>query len=158
MTNASPRFWLLLMLALALLIQNIAFAVESLEPETLTLHDQQRHSIHQTTSIGLIDLDRIIQPITTITEFANGRKEFNVGNGFVVGRYYFTVYHNLTSFSASGASKKTIYLDGMPLTPVYAHAEKDVAVFVLPDNVCAKYCNDLSFGTMSTLEPDQRVY
>jgi hypothetical protein len=108
--------------------------------------------------VSVDDLDRIVQPITTITEFPDGKREVNLGSGFVVGRQYFTVQHNLAYHSPLVSAKTTSYLDGMRLTPSYVNVEQDVAVFELPIALCTRYCNDLSFGVMPELTRDRKVY
>jgi hypothetical protein len=108
--------------------------------------------------LGVADLDRIIQPITTVTEFPDGRRTWQVGSGFIVGRHYITVHHNLSSVSATAATRTTIYLDGIPLTPSYTHAEYDVAVFDLPAALCTRYCNEMSIAPMPELTRDHPIY
>ena len=112
----------------------------------------------QGSRLGVADLDRIIQPITTVTEFPDGRRTLQVGSGFIVGRHYITVHHNLTSVSSTASIRKTIYLDGIPLTPSYTHAEYDVAVFALPEELCERYCNAISIDTMPELTRDHQIY
>jgi len=112
----------------------------------------------QGSHLGVADLDRIIQPITTVTEFPDGRRTVQVGSGFIVGRHYITVHHNLTSVSSTASIRKTISLDGIPLTPSYTHAEYDVAVFDLPAELCKRYCNEISIDTMPELPPDHQIY
>jgi hypothetical protein len=112
----------------------------------------------QGSRLGVADLDRIIQPITTVTELPDGRRILQVGSGFIVGRHYITVHHNLTSVSSTASTRTTIYLDGIPLTPSYTHAEYDVAVFELPEELCARYCNKILIDTMTELTRDHQIY
>jgi hypothetical protein len=112
----------------------------------------------QGSHLGVADLDRIIQPITTVTEFPDGRRILQVGSGFIVGRHYITIHHNLTSVSSTASPRKTIYLDGIPLTPSYTHAEYDVAVFELLEKLCERYCNKIAIDTMPELTCDHPIY
>ena len=64
----------------------------------------------QGSRLGVADLDRIIQPITTVTEFPDGRRIVQVGSGFIVGRHYITVHHNLASVSSTAAIRKPFTL------------------------------------------------
>lgn len=148
----------LLVLGLALAAQDAPLAQElhARVQDALPMSLEQRPP--KGSRLRAMDLDHIVQPITTVTEYPDGRKEVNTGSGFIVGRRYFTVQHNLTSITPSASGRKTIYLDGIPLTPSYADAEYDVAVFELPDDLCERYCNHVSFGTMPELQQDRKVY
>lgn len=109
-------------------------------------------------SIERNDLDRIIHPVTTITKTPDGKRHLTVGSGFVVGRRYFTVSHNLGAHPLGPPHMRTIYLDGTPITPSYANPELDVAVFTLPPALCQRYCNNLVFNPTPQLERDRKVY
>ena len=158
MTKSATRCLLGFLIGLVLVCQGTPFAIEASFEERRVLSGRLDSWAYSDYRMNSFDLDRIIQPITTVTQFPDGKKELNVGSGFIVGRRYFTVYHNLTSFTTSPSARKTIYLDGIPMMPSYTQVEKDIAVFDLPDALCAKYCNHVSFGKMPPLERDRKVY
>ena len=106
----------------------------------------------------LTDLERIIRPLKTVTETADGRRELTLGTGFIVGRHYFTVEHNLAGAVAPPDAAKTIYLEGTAVAPSFADAGTDLAVFALPDGLCQRYCNDLALVDGPELLRDQKVY
>ena len=148
--------------ALSLLVLGFALmAPEALLAQKLHVQAQSvpaASRMPQGSRLGVADLDRIIQLITTVTEFPDGRRTVQVGSGFIVGRHYITVHHNLTSVSSTAATRKTMYLDGIPLTPSYTHAEYDVAVFDLPKELCERYCNEIAIDTMPELTRDHQIY
>lgn len=105
------------------------------------------------------ELDKIVQAITTVTEFAGGQQERNRGSGFVVGDRFFTVNHNLTTAFPSLKVKSTSFIDGMSVTdPVFSNEEQDVAVFNLPEKLCVKHCNNTEVSYAPNLAPDTKVY
>jgi Trypsin-like peptidase domain len=148
--------------SLFLLALGIALTVpDALLAQVLHAPAQSRPAASQrplNSRLGVADLDRIIQPITTVIEFPDGRRTLKVGSGFIIGRHYITVHHNLASVSSTASARKTVYLDGIPLTPSYTHAEHDIAVFDLPEELCERYCNEMSIGTMPKLTRDQQIY
>lgn len=104
-------------------------------------------------------LDKIVQPITTVTEFVGGQQEKNRGSGFVVGNRFITVHHNLTTSFPSLRLKSTSFIDGMSVTePVFADAQSDVAVFELPDKLCVKHCNQTEVSYAPDLSTGRSVY
>jgi hypothetical protein len=147
-----------LSLALTIMVQAapIAQRLDAVADESVPLHAAPVGLGRSGAAVD--ELARIIRPITTITEFRNGKREFLRGNGFVVGRRYFTVHHNLGPAASSAPATMQTYLDGVPISPSYASAETDVAVFDLPADLCEQHCNDLSFGEMPELERDRRIY
>lgn len=102
-------------------------------------------------------LAEIVRLVRTETEFADESIELNVGSGFVAGRYFFTVYHNLIA-SRDGFVKQTVSVDGDTLKPVFIDPYQDVAVFELTDELCRRHCNDLTFDTIPTLEYGRPVF
>jgi hypothetical protein len=106
----------------------------------------------------LTDVERIIRPLRTVTETADGRRELTLGTGFIVGRHYFTVEHNLAGTVAPPAGARTIYLEGTAVAPSFTDAGIDLAVFALPDGLCQRYCNDLALVDGPELLRDQKVY
>ena len=106
-----------------------------------------------------VELDKIVQSITTVTEFIGGQEERNRGSGFVVGNRFFTVHHNLTTSFPSLRVKSTSFIDGMSVTePVFSSEEQDVAVFELPDRLCARHCNNTEVAYSPKLNPSRKVY
>jgi len=103
-------------------------------------------------------LDRIVQPIITIVERANGTQSVRTGSGFVVGRNFYTVQHNIGASTVGPNVQRTILIDGVAVSPMYSDSEHDLAVFKLPDSLCARLCNRLSFGPMPALERERPVF
>lgn len=122
------------------------------------LSDHRTRTVSKEGNVGFDDLEHIVQPITTITEFPDGMKTVHLGSGFVVGRRYFTAYHNLSHRNPGLSTRTTTYLDGIQLIPSYANVEQDIAVFELPIALCTRYCNDVSFGLMPEVIRDRKVY
>ncbi len=105
------------------------------------------------------ELDKLVQPITTVTEFIGGQQERNRGSGFVVGNRFFTVHHNLTTSFPSLRVKSTSFIDGMSVTqPVFFNKEQDVAVFDLSDRLCVKHCNKTEVDYSPNLKKARKVY
>ncbi len=106
-----------------------------------------------------VALDKIVQPITTVTEFVGGQQERNRGSGFVVGNRFFTVNHNLTTAFPSLRVKSTSFIDGMSVSnPIFSNEEQDVAVFDLPDRLCIKYCNNTEVEFIPDFSRERKVY
>ncbi|NNE45606.1 MAG: trypsin-like peptidase domain-containing protein [Rhodothermales bacterium] len=103
-------------------------------------------------------LYRIIQPITTATEYANGIVEYNNGNGFIVGNRFYTVNHNLASSNHVPKLRKTSYVNGVVVRAMRVSADHDLAVFPLPDELCKSHCNDLSLNEHVTVQQGQEVF
>jgi len=109
--------------------------------------------------LRLVELDKIVQSITTVTEFIGGQEERNRGSGFVVGNRFFTVHHNLTTSFPSLRVKSTSFIDGMSVTkPVFSNKDQDVAIFDLPDRLCARHCNNTEVAYSPNLSPSRKVY
>jgi len=91
------------------------------------------------------------------------------GTGFVMGDKYYTVDHVVSKYEkmlVSGAltlvvpverEKEITSIDDIPLEEIVNDRNADVAVFRLPKELCAKYCNDLAYST-EPLEIGQQVY
>lgn len=108
--------------------------------------------------IDAVTLDRIIQPITTVTEYADGSVEYNNGNGFVVGDRFFTVNHNLAPAGNVHTLRRTSFVNGVAIRAVYESAKHDLAEFRLPAELCREHCNALSLNERPTLEHGQEVF
>ncbi|GEM_PF-7024595 len=105
------------------------------------------------------ELDKIVYPITTVTKFVGGQEERNRGSGFVVGNRFFTVNHNLTTAFPSLRVKSTVFIDGMSVPqPILADKVHDVAVFELPEKLCARHCNDKEVDFAPNLTVSKKVY
>ncbi len=102
-------------------------------------------------------LAEIVQLVRTETEFADHSVEFNVGSGFVIGKYFFTVYHNLLA-SRDGFVRQTISVDGIALSPVFMDEYQDIAVFELTGELCRRHCNELRIDDAPTLEHGRPVF
>ena len=106
-----------------------------------------------------IELDKIVQSITTVTEFIGGQQERNRGSGFVVGNRFFTVHHNLTTSFPELRIKSTSFIDDMEVAqPVFSNEEHDVAVFDLPEKLCARHCNSTEVAYTPNLKRSRKVY
>lgn len=110
---------------------------------------------------GRIDSDvltKIIRPISTVTEFADGRVEHNDGSGFVAGSRYLTVNHNLEPYRDDGVVRRTSFLDGVAINPLFGDPTEDLAVFDLPPELCESECNDVALDGNVALEPGDRLF
>ncbi len=136
-----------------------AAGIGSLSPLTSAM--EFRQSIwHDRAGSGTVQkntLADIVQPVRTETEFSDHSVEFNIGSGFVIGRYFFTVYHNLLA-SRSRFIRQTISVDGVALSPIFVDENQDIAVFELTEDLCRRYCNELRVATAPTLERGRPVY
>ena len=103
-------------------------------------------------------LDRIVWPIVTVVERTDGSHSLRIGSGFVVGRNFYTVAHNIGTSSVGSDVHRTILIGGVAVSPVYSDFEHDVAVFILPDELCTRMCNQLRFGPMPALERERPVF
>ncbi len=122
------------------------------------LSEHRTRTVSKGRDVGVADLEHIVQPITAITEFPDGTKTVHLGSGFVVGRHYFTAYHNLPHRNPGLTTRTTTYLDGIRLIPSYVNVEQDIAVFELPIALCTRYCNKVSLGVMPEVIRDRKVY
>lgn len=102
---------------------------------------------------------RLMRPITAMITFADGSTEVKHGQGFVVGKRLFTVYHTLAPRMKNAAPiKREIYVAGVLMTPVYTHSTHDVAIFEMPDALCEPHCNVLAVESVPALRPGPQVY
>ncbi len=116
-----------------------------------------RHAFAASSSVHRNSLADIVQLVRTRTEFPDRSVEFNVGSGFVVGRYFITVYHNLIA-SRSRFVRQTVSVDGVPLRPIFVDKNQDIAVFELPEELCRRYCNQLRVAVAPSFERGRPVY
>ena len=91
------------------------------------------------------------------------------GAGFVMGKRYYTVDHVVSQYEKVYRTpvmnltipiereKEITSIDDIPLEEIVNDKNADVAVFRLPKELCAKYCNDLAYST-EPLEIGQQVY
>lgn len=100
-------------------------------------------------------LDRIVHPIVTHVDHGDGSRQVSVGSGFVVGQRFYTVNHNI---GAGPGARRTILIEGVEVSPAFADTDHDLAVFILPDELCARLCNLLRFGSMPALERNRPVF
>ncbi len=103
-------------------------------------------------------LSKIIRPISTVTEFSDGRVEHNDGSGFVAGSRYLTVNHNLEPYRADGVVRRTSFLDGVVINPVFGDPTEDLAVFELPPELCESECNDVALDVNVSLDTGDRLF
>ncbi len=97
--------------------------------------------------------------ITAIMTFADGTTEVKHGQGFVIGNRLFTVYHTLAPrIKNTPPTKREIYVAGQLMTPVYTHSAHDIAIFEIPETLCAPHCKALTPSDLPRLSPDRQVY
>jgi hypothetical protein len=111
-----------------------------------------------TPQLTIEELDRIVQPIMTITEHENGVREYNKGSGFIMGERFYTANHNLMPAHASPSRKRTSYLEGVPIKPLFTDPDQDIAIFPVPDILCARLCNHVSSSGSYEFAQDRRVF
>lgn len=150
------KYSLLLALVLAAQLQSLAQDLELHRDIALT--DRHMNRLPSSPALRAAHLDRIVQPIVTVINFPDGTRIRKAGSGFIAGRRYFTVNHNLTSPITSESATRTSYIRGIPVTPHYTNAAQDIAVFDLPDALCDIYCNELSIGGEPLLERERDIY
>lgn len=97
------------------------------------------------------------------------KKHESKGTGFVLQDKYYTVdhvvslYENPLQIGAMEVSipfnreKEITSIDDIPLEEIVNNREKDIAVFKLSKELCAKYCNNLTYST-EPLQIGQQVY
>lgn len=91
---------------------------------------------------GLSTPDVNVQPITTEVAYNNGKAESQKGLGFVIGRQFVTVYHNISPrLSDDLVRSQATYLGGFPVDPVFVNSDHDIAVFDIPTELCARWCD-----------------
>ena len=88
------------------------------------------------------DNESAVHHIRTRTSYANGYSEVRHGTGFVVGRRFITVYHNIDVLQEHGAWTRRIVLGGVIVEPAIVDAGNDIAIFDVPDSLCASWCNE----------------
>lgn len=121
------------------------------------LRDKARQSFLGGDRVQRNTLADIVQLVKTETEFADRSIEYNIGSGFVVGRYLVTVYHNLLA-SRSRFIRQTVTVDGVALSPSFIDVNQDIAVFELGGELCQRYCNGLRVAAAPTFERGRSVY
>jgi S1-C subfamily serine protease len=85
------------------------------------------------------DMGSMVRPIMTTLYFADGAFQQNRGNGFIVGDLFFTAYHNIHTDRA--VVEKVVELGGVAVQPSLVDREHDLALFKVPPQLCAKWCN-----------------
>ncbi len=80
--------------------------------------------------------------IRTSTVYGDGTREVRYGTGFVVGRQFFTVFHNIDVQKNHGSWERSIELGGMLVEPRIVDPLTDIAIFDLPSLLCERWCND----------------
>ena len=88
------------------------------------------------------DNERNVHHIRTSTRYADGSREVRHGTGFVVGNRFVTVYHNVDVHRGRGSFQRRIELGGMVVEPAIVDAPNDIAIFNVPEELCATWCND----------------
>ena len=83
-----------------------------------------------------------VHHILTSTRYGDGYREVRHGTGFVVGRRFITVYHNIDVLRSHGSWERSIQLDGVVVEPAIVDVANDIAIFDVPDALCASWCND----------------
>lgn len=90
-----------------------------------------------------------VHHIRTKISYADGYTEVRHGTGFVVGRRFITVYHNVDVLQGHGAWERRIELAGVLVEPAIVDAPNDIAIFNVPDSLCAVWCNDRDPATLA---------
>lgn len=116
-----------------------------------------RHAFAGINTVQRNTLAEIVQLVRTKTEFSDRSVEFNVGSGFVVGRFFITVYHNLLA-SRSRFVRQTVSVDGVALSPIFVDKDQDIAIFELTGELCRRYCNQLRVAVAPSFERGRPVY
>ena len=88
-------------------------------------------------------LGAVVRPIMTTLYFADGGYQQNRGNGFIVGDLFFTAYHNI--HADLDVVRKVVELGGVSVQPSSVDIEHDLALFNVPKQLCAKWCNEGRF-------------
>lgn len=93
----------------------------------------------------------------------------SMGTGFVMGDKYYTADHVVSQYEkifitpimqvAVPIQKENeiTFIDGIPLEEIVNSRDTDVAIFRLPKELCAKYCNQSTYS-LEPLEIGQQVY
>ncbi len=85
-------------------------------------------------------MSSMVRPIMTTLYFADGAYQQNRGNGFIVGDLFFTAYHNIHTDRA--VVDKVVELGGVAVQPSLIDREHDLALFKVPKQLCANWCNE----------------
>lgn len=91
---------------------------------------------------GVDDNESAVHHIRTKTRYSDGYREERHGTGFVVGRRFITVYHNIDVLLSHGSYERSIQLGGINVHPSIVDVANDIAIFNLPDVLCATWCNE----------------
>ena len=86
--------------------------------------------------------EQTVHHIRTSTQYEDGTKEVRHGTGFVVGRQFFTVFHNIDVLNNHGSWERRIELGGIVVEPRLVDSRTDIAIFDLPSRLCELWCND----------------
>ena len=99
-----------------------------------------------------------VHHIVTTTHYADGYSEVRHGTGFVVGRRFITVYHNVDVLRDHGIWERRIELGGVEVEPAIVDGPNDIAIFNVPESLCATWCNDRDPATVGAdLEKSQPI-
>lgn len=102
--------------------------------------------------------ERAVHHIRTSTRYGDGTREVRHGTGFVVGRRFITVYHNIDVLHDHGSWERRIELGGIMVEPSIIDAANDIAIFDVPSALCAQWCNDREPGALQAgLAHDQPI-
>lgn len=99
-----------------------------------------------------------VHHIVTTTNYADGYTETRHGTGFVVGRRFITVYHNVDVLRDHGTWERSIELGGVVVEPAIVDGPNDIAIFNVPESLCEAWCNDQDAATVGVdLEKSQPI-
>jgi len=99
--------------------------------------------VHETVQEGRLGSNESdVHHIVTSTQYADGYSEVRHGTGFVVGRRFITVYHNVDVLREHGTWERRIELGGVEVEPAIVDGPNDIAIFNVPESLCATWCND----------------
>ena len=96
----------------------------------------------------LMDVHRI----KTVMRYLDGVVEVRHGTGFVLGRRFITVYHNIDAARTHAPFERRIEINGVVVRPSIIDSLNDIAIFDLPAELCVRWCQD-SFAAQRSAEP-----
>lgn len=93
-----------------------------------------------------------VQPITTQITYQSGKTESQKGLGFIAGRLFVTVNHNIAPrLGDHEVDSRTIFLGQHRVEPSFVHAAHDIAVFEIPAELCNRWCGETSAAPTNAL-------
>jgi len=110
------------------------------------------------TGVSRNDREQAVHHIRTFTKYSDGTSEVRHGTGFVVGRRFVTVFHNIDTLDNHGSYERRIELGGVLVDPLIVDEPNDIAIFAVPGFLCPTWCNDRDPASMQVdLAHDQPI-